>query len=104
MIHTSNLLERMLPAGAMCSSHEPRVVRHGRPNDHKRNPRCKPHRPCRGTNKEPVERLAEVSLKEGTNVLVFNQLHTGIDPSKIRLSGKGDFTVLGMSHRYHTDT
>ena len=51
-----------------------------------------------------VERLANVSLKAGTNVLVFNNLHTGIDPSKVRLSGRGDFTVLGISHRYHTDT
>jgi len=51
-----------------------------------------------------VERLADVSLDAGTNVLVFTDLNTAIDPSKIRLSGRGDFTVLGMSHRYHTDT
>ena len=51
-----------------------------------------------------VERLADVSLDAGTNMLVFTDLNTAIDPSKIRLSGRGDFTVLGMSHRYHTDT
>ena len=51
-----------------------------------------------------VERLAEVSLDAGTNVLVFTNLNTSIDPSKVRLSGRGDFTVLGISHRYHTDT
>lgn len=51
-----------------------------------------------------VERLAQVSLQRGTNVLVFTDLNTAIDPSKVRLSGRGDFTVLGISHRYHTDT
>jgi len=51
-----------------------------------------------------VERLAKVSLQRGTNVLVFTDLNTAIDPSKVRLSGRGDFTVLGISHRYHTDT
>ena len=51
-----------------------------------------------------IERLAAVSLKTGTNVLVFTDLNTAIDPSKVRLSGRGDFTVLGISHRYHTDT
>jgi hypothetical protein len=51
-----------------------------------------------------VERLATVSLRAGINVLVFTDLNTAIDPSKVRLSGRGDFTVLGISHRYHTDT
>ena len=51
-----------------------------------------------------IERLAPVSLRAGINVLVFTDLNTAIDPSKIRLSGRGDFTVLGISHRYHTDT
>jgi hypothetical protein len=51
-----------------------------------------------------VERLSKVTLKSGTNVLVFTDLNTSIDPSKVRLSGRGDFTVLGISHRYHTDT
>ena len=51
-----------------------------------------------------VERLANISLRNGTNMLVFAGLSTDIDPSKVRLSGRGDFTVLGISHRYHTDT
>jgi hypothetical protein len=51
-----------------------------------------------------IERLAPVSLRAGINVLVFTELNTAIDPSKVRLSGRGDFTVLGISHRYHTDT
>jgi len=51
-----------------------------------------------------IERLANVSLRTGTNVLVFEDLNTAIDPSKVRLSGRGEFTVLGISHRYHTDT
>lgn len=51
-----------------------------------------------------IERLASVSLRKGTNVLVFENLNTAIDPSQVRLSGRGDFTVLGISHRYHTDT
>ena len=51
-----------------------------------------------------IERLAPVSLRAGINVLVFTDLNTAIDPSKVRLSGRGDFTVLGISHRYHTDT
>ena len=51
-----------------------------------------------------VERLAEVTLNQGTNMIVFHDLSTAIDPSKVRLSGRGDFTVLGISHRYHTDT
>ena len=51
-----------------------------------------------------VERLANVTLRKGINVLVFTDLNTAIDPSKVRLSGRGEFTVLGISHRYHTDT
>ena len=51
-----------------------------------------------------VERLARVTLDQGTNMIVFHDLSTAIDPSKVRLSGRGDFTVLGISHRYHTDT
>lgn len=51
-----------------------------------------------------VERLARVTLDKGTNMIVFHDLSTAIDPSKVRLSGRGDFTVLGISHRYHTDT
>ena len=51
-----------------------------------------------------IKRLAPVSLRAGINVLVFTDLNTAIDPSKVRLSGRGDFTVLGISHRYHTDT
>ena len=51
-----------------------------------------------------IERLASVTLQSGINVLVFKDLNTAIDPSKVRLSGHGDFTVLGISHRYHTDT
>ena len=51
-----------------------------------------------------VERLTRVTLDQGTNMIVFHDLSTAIDPSKVRLSGRGDFTVLGISHRYHTDT
>ena len=51
-----------------------------------------------------VERVAEVTLNEGIHMLVFGGLHTGIDPSRIRLTGQGGFTVLDISHRYHTDT
>ena len=51
-----------------------------------------------------VERVAEVALNEGIHMLVFGGLHTGIDPSRIRLTGQGGFTVLDISHRYHTDT
>ncbi|MDA0946129.1 MAG: DUF4140 domain-containing protein, partial [Bacteroidetes bacterium] len=51
-----------------------------------------------------VERIAQANLRQGTNVLVFEDLHTAIDPSRIRLTGRGNFTVLGISHRYHTDT
>ena len=51
-----------------------------------------------------IERLASIELSEGINILQFTDLNTGIDPSKIRLSGRGSFTVLGMSHHYHTDT
>ena len=106
MIHTSNLLERMLLAGAMCSLlMSLTMFATAAPTTTKEIPVAShiDHVVVYEQGAQ-VERLAEVSLQEGTNVLVFNQLHTGIDPSKIRLSGKGDFTVLGMSHRYHTDT
>ncbi len=39
-----------------------------------------------------VERVAEVALNEGIQMLVFGGLHTGIDPSRIRLTGKGRLT------------
>ena len=51
-----------------------------------------------------VERVVEVSLLAGGTTVVIPDLSTAIDPSKLRITGSGDFTVLSISHRYHTDT
>ena len=51
-----------------------------------------------------VERTSEISLLAGGTTVVIPDLSTAIDPSKLRITGSGDFTVLSISHRYHTDT
>ena len=51
-----------------------------------------------------VERVAPVAIPVGASTLVFSALHTGIDPSQLRVTGSGDFKVLSITHRYHTDT
>lgn len=51
-----------------------------------------------------IERVAPVTIPVGTSTLVFSALHTGIDPSQLRVTGNGDFKVLSITHRYQTDT
>lgn len=51
-----------------------------------------------------VERIAEFSHDNGRSTLVFTNLNTAIDPAQLRVTGNGGFTVLSISHRYHTDT
>lgn len=51
-----------------------------------------------------VERIADFSFTSGRSALVFTDLNTAIDPAQLRVTGNGEFTVLSISHRYHTDT
>ena len=51
-----------------------------------------------------VERISTVELAAGLTTVIFSGLNTGIDPAQLRLTGDGDFQVLSISHRYHTDT
>lgn len=51
-----------------------------------------------------IERIAEVDLGSGLSTIIFEGLHTAIDPAQLRLTGSGPFQVLSISHRYHTDT
>ncbi len=51
-----------------------------------------------------VERVADFSHNTGRSSLVFKDLSTSIDPAQLRVTGNGRFTVLSISHRYHTDT
>ena len=51
-----------------------------------------------------VERIADFNFSAGRSALVFTDLNTAIDPAQLRVTGNGEFTVLSISHRYHTDT
>ncbi len=51
-----------------------------------------------------IKRTANTVVPGGTSTLVFPDLPTAIDPSQVRITGTGDFTILSVTHRYHTDT
>lgn len=51
-----------------------------------------------------VERVSKVRVPLGISTLVFSELNTSIDPSQLRITGDGDFKVISITHRYHTDT
>jgi len=51
-----------------------------------------------------VKRTTTTVVPAGTATLVFPGLPTSIDPSEVRITGTGDFTILSVTHRYHTDT
>ena len=51
-----------------------------------------------------IERVADFTFSSGRSSLVFTGLNTSIDPAQLRVTGNGNFTVLSISHRYHTDT
>ncbi len=51
-----------------------------------------------------IKRTATSVIPNGTATLVFPDLPTSIDPSEVRITGTGDFTILSVTHRYHTDT
>ena len=51
-----------------------------------------------------IKRTAATVIPSGTATLVFPNLPTSIDPSEVRITGTGEFTILSVTHRYHTDT
>jgi hypothetical protein len=51
-----------------------------------------------------IKRTTSTVVPAGTATLVFPDLPTAIDPSEVRITGTGDFTILSVTHRYHTDT
>lgn len=51
-----------------------------------------------------VKRTSTTVVPSGTATLVFPDLPTSIDPSEVRITGTGAFTILSVTHRYHTDT
>ena len=51
-----------------------------------------------------IKRTTSTVVPAGTATLVFPDLPTSIDPSEVRITGTGDFTILSVTHRYHTDT
>jgi hypothetical protein len=51
-----------------------------------------------------IERIGKAQIPTGISTLVFSELNTAIDPSQLRITGKSEFTVLSISHRYRTDT
>lgn len=46
-----------------------------------------------------VERVANVPLKAGKNIVIFTELSSSIIPNSIQLKGKGEFTLLSLSNR-----
>ena len=51
-----------------------------------------------------IKRTTSTVVPAGTATLVFPDLPTAIDPSEVRITGTGEFTILSVTHRYHTDT
>ena len=51
-----------------------------------------------------IKRTTTTVVPAGTATLVFPGLPTAIDPNQVRITGTGDFTILSVTHRYHTDT
>lgn len=50
-------------------------------------------------NGAQVDRTSSTYLKSGRTEIVFSSLAISINPQTIQVSGKGDFTILGVSHR-----
>ena len=50
-------------------------------------------------NKAQVTRTAQTSLEPGKTDLVFTGLAASLDPQSIQVSGKGNFIILGSTHR-----
>ena len=46
-----------------------------------------------------IFRTASVSLKKGHQLIVFSNLSTGINSSSIQVNGKGDFTIMSVTHQ-----
>ena len=46
-----------------------------------------------------IERVADVKLKTGKNVIVFTDLSSSMIPNSIQLRGKGAFTLLSITNR-----
>lgn len=51
-----------------------------------------------------IKRTTTTVVPAGMGTLVFPGLPTAIDPSDVRITGTGEFTILSVTHRYHTDT
>lgn len=51
-----------------------------------------------------IKRTTTTVIPSGTATLIFPDLPTSIDPSEVRITGTGEFTILSVTHRYHTDT
>jgi uncharacterized protein (TIGR02231 family) len=50
-------------------------------------------------NRAQVTRLAKTRVEEGRSTLVFTGLTAQLDQQSIQVSGKGKFTILGISHQ-----
>ncbi len=46
-----------------------------------------------------IQRNGALPLKAGMQQVVFNNLPANINPQSIQVSGRGNFTILGVSHR-----
>lgn len=50
-------------------------------------------------NKAQITRVARVNITAGESQFVITGLTANIDPQSIQVAGKGNFTLLGISHR-----
>lgn len=48
-----------------------------------------------------IQRTADVNLKAGKNILVFEKISSAINQNSIQLRADGKFTVLSITHRYN---
>ncbi len=46
-----------------------------------------------------IQRNATIQLKSGSQQIIFENLPANINPQSIQVAGKGNFTILGVSHR-----
>jgi len=51
-----------------------------------------------------VHRAGKIAIPKGNSSVIINELNQNIRPQDVKITAKGDFTILSISHRYHVDT
>lgn len=51
-----------------------------------------------------VHRQGKITVPKGNSSIIIHDLHKSIRSQDVRVNAKGDFSILSISYRYHTDT